>query len=157
MRKVILAALVLVFPLACWSADMTPCDLVKGQAKQEVSTLSGRLYFDMHGAYMFSSDCASSPRIYVADPGTESVPPVRFTPSSDNLEKLRPYIRVRGGTAIACGTLTGRLFEKKGFHTRMSGGGPQGNGFGPRGAFRWVLVLQSVGEIHSCGKDPKVP
>jgi hypothetical protein len=50
---------------------------------------------------------------------------------------LSPFFRINGGVAIACGVLEGRLRYKRRFHLRQTGDGPQGNGYGSRGALRW--------------------
>ena len=142
----------LALPLAAQIDKMTPCDLARIKLHDsKLVSISGTISFDMHGMYLYSSDCRpKTPAVSVQVPTPDTVPKVGYVLSDSELQKLKPYFRLNGGSAVACGVLVGRLFEKPHFHLRQSGGGPHGNGFGPRGAFRWMLVLESVPAIHTC-------
>ena|ERR1041385_5871558 len=116
-------------------------------------TINAMMAFGSHGAYVFSDSCASNvPGAVVLYPKFYRTPRVTFDldPQVDQL--LKPFYRPLGGVAYACGNFTGQLFYKRIFWSRMLGAGPQGNGYGSRGASRLAFVLQSVSEIHACDR-----
>ena len=113
--------------------------------------VAGRILFTMHGAFLTTDSCSDhSYDIVLLYPGVDGTPSVPFNLDPDATERLSPFFRPAGGTATACGVLDGRVFYKKGFRSKRLGAGPQGNGFGPRGAFRVAFVLRTVREIRPC-------
>jgi len=134
------------------SSEITLCDLKDHRTVEgtEVS-LRGRIGFTRHGAAFFEESCKNSPPgVALLFPGAAHNPKVDFALDSRALGQLSPFFRPTGGSAIACGVLNGKLFYKKKFHLHQEGAGPQGNGYGSRGALRWGLVIRSVDEIHGC-------
>ena len=132
--------------------QITLCDLAKaGAFNGSQVSIQGRIAFTMHGVAFVAASCKGSPPgVAVLTPGAENSPKVEFQVDPHTPERLAPFIRPTGGSAVGCGVLNGMLFYKKNFHIRQEGAGPQGNGYGPRRALRWGLVLQSVSEIHAC-------
>jgi len=132
--------------------EITLCDLVlyRAFAGKSVS-IRGRIGFTMHGVAFLPSSCKNSPPgVAVLTPGNANTPSVDYILENRDLQLLAPFLRPSGGAAVACGVLSGRIFYKKDFELQQSGGGPEGNGYGPRGALRWALVLSSVKEIRAC-------
>ena len=132
--------------------EITLCDLGDHSSFEgKRLSIRGRLGFTMHGTAFLPEPCKNSPPgVAVLFPGNENSPKVEFTFDPQTLERLSLFFRPTGGSATACGVLTGKLFYKRDFRLRREGAGPQGNGYGPRGALRWGFVLEFVGEIHPC-------
>ncbi len=134
--------------------EITVCDLTSYKSIEGAQvSIRGHVGFTMHGAAFLDESCQKSPpgiALLYPDPGTANSPKVDFALDPKALDPLKPFFRTTGGSAVACGVLNGRLFYKKRFRLHQEGAGPQGNGFGPRGALRWALVIQSIGEIHAC-------
>lgn len=138
--------------LGASSKEITLCDL-RGHGTVEGTEISlrGRIGFTMHGAAFLQESCKNSPPgVALLDPGASHNPKVDFEMDSRSLDQLRPFYRITGGAAIACGVLNGKLFYKKNFQLHQEGAGPQGNGYGSRGALRWGLIIRSVEEIRAC-------
>jgi len=133
-------------------AEFSTCDLLHPEALLgKRITITGRVLFTPHGAFLTSDSCADhSQDIVILYPKIEGTPEVPFALETQVIDLLKPFFKPAGGTATACGTLTGQVFYKKHFRSKAEGAGPQGNGFGPRGAFRLAFVLQSVKGIHVC-------
>ena len=109
-----------------------------------------RVGFTMHGVFLLSDQCALRiPAALVVNPGDPGVPVVPFQLDGDARERLSPFLRPAGGSAVACGTMEGQFVRKKGFHLRR-GEPPSGNGFGARGTFELMFVLKAVEELHGC-------
>ena len=114
-------------------------------------TVKARLGFTAHGMFLLTDRCLrKTPSAVVLNPHDPGAPSVAFQGDKDVMERLRPFLRLTGGATVACGELSGEFAYKKDFKAKRFGGGPQGNGFGPRGAFRLAFVLQSVTEISAC-------
>ncbi len=131
---------------------VTLCDLSDHREVEgtEVS-LRGRIGFTMHGAAFIGESCKNGPPgVALLFPATAHSPKVDFGLDSRALDQLGPFFRLTGGSAVACGVLKGKLFYKKHFHLHQYGAGPQGNGYGSRGALRWGFVIRSVEEIQAC-------
>lgn len=131
---------------------ITLCDLRdhRGVEAAEVS-VRGRMGFTRHGGAFLEESCKDSPPgVALLFPGAVYSPKVDFDLDPGAIDQLRPFFRINGGAAIACGVLNGKMFYKKKFHLHQVGGGPQGNGYGSGGALRWALVIRSVEEIHGC-------
>ena len=131
---------------------LSVCDIMhlKGLPEQTIQ-VSARILFTMHGAFLTTDTCSDhSYDIVILYPGIEGTPPVSFKLDSEATERLSPFFRPAGGTATACSVLVGQVFHKSDFRSKRQGAGPQGNGFGPRGAFRVAFVLRSVSEIRAC-------
>ena len=124
-------------------------------------TVVGRVVFSMHGAYLLTDRCPKpAPAPVLAFPHDRfslerSAPRVSFEANADALARLGPYLRPSGGTSEACAVITGQLFSAVKFRAN----GHQGNGFGPNGMSRLVLVIKSVDQIgpasepgSQCGK-----
>jgi hypothetical protein len=124
-------------------------------------TVIGRVLFGMHGAYFLTDGCPKQvPAPVLAFPHDRfsldrAAPPVSFEANADAMARLRPYLRPSGGASEACAVITGQLFSLKKFRAH----GYQGNGFGPNGLSRAVLVIKSVDQIgpvlepsSQCGK-----
>jgi hypothetical protein len=137
---------------AASGAEISTCDLVRPNAfLGKRIMIASRVLFTMHGTFLTSDSCPDhSQDVVVLYPMTEGTPEVPFTLDPQVMDSLKQFFRPTGGTASACGVLTGQLFYKKRFHSKALGGGPQGNGFGPRGAFRLAFVIESVKQIHKC-------
>jgi hypothetical protein len=133
-------------------ADVTICDLQRSdKGRGEIVTIRGRLGFTSHGIFLLSGGCSGEARdAVILFPGASGVPAVHFALDEEALPMLRPFMRPAGGTATACAVLRGQVFYKKNLKTRREGGGPQGNGFGPRGAFGLAVVVESVKEVRAC-------
>jgi hypothetical protein len=138
--------------LGASSKEITLCDLRDhGAVEGNEVSLRGRIGFTMHGAGFLRESCKNSPPgVALLYPGVSHSPKVDFEMDSRSLDQLRPFYRITGASAIACGVLKGKLFYKKHFYLHQEGAGPQGNGYGSRGALRWGLVIRSVEEIHDC-------
>ena len=155
MRKMICLMVVLV-PLVALGQEndeLTTCQLAKTKASYEqVVSVRARLGFTMHGMFLFGEDTCkgNTDDVVLLFPNRGGAPTVEFELDSHAVEQLSPFFRPTGGVAIACGVVEGRLFKKQGFRAVQRGAGPQGNGFGPRGAFRLAFVLRSVIEIRAC-------
>jgi hypothetical protein len=155
MQKIALLFFGLFAPLLACAAEneLNICDLQRpGSFSGRVIVVKGRLGFTSHGMFLLSNGNCSrkSEDIVVMLPHSSGVPAVSFELDGSALAMLRPYMRPTGGTATACGVINGELFSKKGLKVRREGGGPQGDGFGPRGAFSLGLVLKSIIEIRPC-------
>jgi hypothetical protein len=128
------------------------CDIMHpDKLDMKAIRITARILFTMHGAFLTTDSCPDhSYDIVVLYPNIEGTPPVAFSLGSDAIERLKTFFRPDGGTAAACAVLEGQAFYKKHFRSKPLGGGPLGNGFGPRGAFRVAFVIHSVEEIHVC-------
>ena len=147
-----------------WAADPSRnvCELPAAPNPAGVMvTAVGRILFTMHGAHFLTDRCPKpTPAPVLAFPQdrfstARSAPPVSFEADSDALARLRPYLRPSGGASEAWAVITGQLFSIKKFRAN----GRQGNGFGPNGMSRTVLVIKSVDQIgptsepgSQCGK-----
>ena len=155
MREIILFQLFLLGTAVVFGAtdrEITLCDLGNPSSFEggRVS-IRGRIGFTMHGTAFLPEPCKNSlPGVAVLFPGKENSPNVEFVLDPQALARLSPFFGPTGGSSTACGVLTGQLFYKRDFRVRQEGGGPQGNGYGPRGALRWGFVIESVREIHAC-------
>jgi len=138
--------------LSCQTKQATPCDLAEPKRFEgTMISLRGRLSFSMHGAYFLTDTCdqnISAPIILF--PNTKFAPAVEFDADTNSAERLGPFLRVSGGSSVACGTLTGKLFYKRTFRLKKHGGTLSGNGFGPNGRSRMAFVIKSVNEIGAC-------
>jgi hypothetical protein len=137
----------------CRAADaVSVCDIMHpNKAISEGVVVESRILFTMHGTFLTTDACADhSYDIVILYPGVEGTPQVAFKLAPETTERLGPFFRPSGGSAVACGLLNGQVFYKKHFRSKIFGAGPVGNGFGPRGAFRVAFVLQSVSEIRDC-------
>ncbi len=136
--------------------DLSPCDVqqVERFLAQRIS-IKGVIAFTSHGMFWLSDSCGNrdAQDVVILFPHAANTPRVPFDLDPQANEMLRPFFRPIGPPASACASLTGQLFYKNDFRSRMAGGGPQGNGFGPRGAFRLAFVVQSVNEIHACARS----
>jgi hypothetical protein len=155
MRTITLLSIIAVnagIALASGGAEISTCDLLRPDGLLGKSvTVAGRAIFTMHGTFLTSDPCSDhSQDIVILYPKIEGTPEVSFGLDPRALETLKPFFRPSGGSASACVVLTGQVFYKKRFHSKAEGAGLQGNGFGPRGAFRLAFVLQSVKEAHTC-------
>lgn len=155
MRRIALIHLIVLASSVCGAAtadEVTPCDLMRPKAfLSKTVSITGRVVFTMHGAFLVSDRCPNQAQdVVILFPGAEGTPVVNFDLDPHAAELLRPFFRPTGGTTSACGVLFGEVFYRTRFHSRIEGAGPQGNGFGPRGAFRLAFVLRSVQEIRAC-------
>ena len=144
--------LILVFAATAAARDLTTCDFSRrSDLVGRIISVSARIGFTMHGAYLLSDSCAGRAEgaalLFPKDTGT---PPVSFEIDPGALTSLSPFFRLTGGAATACGVLRGQLVAKNRFHLRQAGAAPVGNGFGSRGAFRYAFILQSVTDVRSC-------
>jgi len=134
------------------SSILSTCDLQHPeQLSERAVEVRSLILFTSHGAFLRSDSCATQAQdVPILYPGADDTPKVQFNldPGVDRM--LKPFRRPMGPSTTACAVLTGQVFDKKGFRVQMFGGGPQGNGFGPRGAFRLAFVIRSVKEIHPC-------
>src|ERR1017187_9582038 len=122
--------------LGAEGTKLSVCDIMRPDTslKRELQ-VAGRVLFTMHGAYLTSDSCPDhSFDVVILYPEIAGTPPVAFTLSPEATEMLKPFFRPGGGTAAACGVLSGQVFHKEHFRSKPRGAGPQGNGFGPRGA-----------------------
>jgi hypothetical protein len=142
----------LVFGATAATPDLTTCDLSRrSDLAGRIISVSARIGFTMHGAHLLSDSCVGRAEDAVLlFPKTAGTPPVNFEIDPIAVGSLSPFFRPTGGTATACGVVRGQVVVKNRFHRRRAGAGPVGNGFGPRGAFRYAFILQSVTEVHSC-------
>jgi len=140
-------------PPGSTASKLSVCDIMHaGRFAHSDVVISGRILFTMHGAFLTTDSCPdSSYDLVLLYPKSVGAPPVPFDLDPSAIGKLKNFFRPSGGTAAACGVLSGRVFYKKRFHSRPEGAGPVGNGFGPRGAFRAAFVLRSVDAAHACG------
>jgi len=133
------------------TADTTVCNLVRPQEYEgRRISIRGAFGFTRHGGIIISASCPQR-----VDPIALLI--LSNSMDSKAIESLGGYFRVNGGVATACGVLSGQVVVKKHFRLRHSGGGPQGNGYGSRGAFRTGFVIQSVIEIHDCQQKERFP
>ena len=132
--------------------SITSCDLVAPAHAGKRITLSARLLFTMHGAYILGDSCTSRGQHGAAllFPGKKGAPPVIFELDASALSRLQPFFRTTGGQSVACAILSGQVFYKKGFQLQHFGEITIGNGFGENGRMQTGFVLQSVENIHSC-------
>jgi hypothetical protein len=139
---------------AAWpeASTVSVCDIMhQGPESTKPVRVMSRMLFTRHGVFLTTDSCVDhSFDIVLLYPGIEGTPPVPFSLDLESMRLLGPFLRPTGGTAAGCAVLDGRVVYKKGFRAKERGAGPQGNGFGPRGAFRVAFVLQSVKEIHDC-------
>src|SRR5262249_53069725 len=115
--------------------------------------VNGRMAFSRWTGTVFYDSCGGhdSESLVVLDPKDESGPNVNFVQDSQVVELLRPFwgLDLKDGVvATGCGAFTGQIFYKDNFHPSQQGA--QGNGFGPRRAYRVAFVLKSVLNIRSC-------
>jgi hypothetical protein len=126
------------------------CEFGNREFEGQIVTIRINVAFDQHGGVLESKACPKDK--YTAAllyPGTPGVPEVGFRMDSEVLDRLRPFFRVNGGVAYACGTLKGQILSKQDF--RLEGRGfPVGNGFGNRGLMRFAFIVQSVVDIRAC-------
>lgn len=154
MRKVI-SLLIVLAPIVAFgqtNEELTICQLANTKASYErIVSVRAQVGFTMHGMFLLGDDACkgNTDDIVLLFPNRDG-PTVDFELDAHATEKLRPFFRPTGGAATACGLVEGRLFKKQGFRAVQRGAGPQGNGFGPRGAFRLAFVLRSVTEIRAC-------
>ena len=141
---------------AAHASELSVCDL--NSPKPYLGRLvqvSARVVFTMHGIFLVSDSCKhSSEDVPVLFPKRAHSPEVDFDIDPQAVELMKPFFKPTGGTSTACAVITGRIFYKERFRSREEGAGPQGNGFGPRGAFRFAFVIRSVSEIHPCKRSP---
>jgi hypothetical protein len=157
--------LVLFIPTTTYPASSVPerinepisvCDLIKpAPFLGKLVSIKARMLFTPHGGYLLAESCSHKVKKYADDvallwPGTENAPKVQFNIDSHANQMLGPFLRPNGGTATACATLTGQVFYKRFFYLHQYGAGPQGNGYGSRGALRRGFVIQSIIEIQPC-------
>ncbi len=136
------------------TATISICDVVAHPRKFVAKhiRINAVMGFTVHGLFLLSHSCSRSdlPDAVVLTPKADNTPKVDFALDPQADQMLRRFYRPFGGTANACGIVTGQLFYKKNFRSKEFGAGPQGNGYGPRGAFPIAFVLQSVNEIRAC-------
>jgi hypothetical protein len=155
MQKIVLLVFSLFGPVLGYAADneLSVCDLQRPSSfLGRVVQVKGRFGFTSHGMFLLANGrCGEkSEDVVIMLPQSSGTPAVPFELDGSALAMLRPYMRPAGGAATACGVINGELFSKKALKVRREGGGPQGNGFGPRGAFSLGLVLKSVIDIRPC-------
>ena len=131
--------------------SITFCDLVNtDRFVGRVNEITARLMFSMHGVVLSSELCRPRtedvPLVFPHD----GAPDVEFDLDPEAMTMLQPFFRPTGGVASTCAVITGQLFVKRDFRSKREAGGRQGNGFGPRGAFRRAFVLQSVKRVFDC-------
>jgi hypothetical protein len=133
-------------------SELSTCDLMHPKTPLgKPIIIAARALFTRHGTFLTSDTCSDhSQDIVILYPKLAGTPEVSFELDSQAIDLLKSFFRPNGGTTSACGIFSGQVFYKRDFHSKESGGGPQGNGFGPRGAFRLAFVLRSVNEIRSC-------
>ena len=131
------------------------CDMPRVSAPAgELETLAGTALFTRSGAYLRTDQCPRpTPSLVLILPhekfsSLHSAPPVAFEADADALTRLLPYFRPTGGQSQACTVITGQLFLVKRFRVRRG----QGNGWGPNGMARAVLVIKSVDQIRPAPK-----
>ena len=150
--------LVMCFALCCAfaaSASAQEVDFCNATARVEGISprlvLRARMGFTPHGMFLMSDHCPQrAPAAVVLNPHDPGAPEVPFGVSHDALVRVKPFLRLTGGSSTACGVISGMLTVKKNFKLKQMGGGPQGNGFGPRGAYKFAFILESVIEIGPC-------
>jgi len=118
----------------------------------KIISVTTEVGFTPHGTFLLTDTCKrkSAEDAVVMYPKLGTAPEVSFDLDEGALQLLGPFFRPSGGVSRACGTFEGQLFYRKNFRLRHFGGGPQGNGFGPRGAYRLAFVMKSVQEIRPC-------
>ena len=144
--------LISVFATTSAAQDLTTRDFSRrSDLVGRIISVSARIRFTMHDAHLLPDSCGGRAEgAALLFPEDRGAPPVNFEIAPGVLSSLSPFFRLTGGSATACGVLRGQLVTKKRFHLRHAGGGPMGNGFGSRGAFRYAFILQSVTDIRSC-------
>jgi hypothetical protein len=156
MQSTILARLLISTICLSLSAAGEVVDLCKMKSVEAVVgkrlTLGARMGFTSHGAFLLTDLCSRKviPAAAVLLPRDPGVPEVDFEADQHALTSLKPYLRLAGGAATACGTIVGEFVSKPKFRTERHGPILQGNGFGPQGALRFAFILRSVIEISSC-------
>lgn len=117
----------------------------------QMVTVKTRVVFSMHGIALEVQHCPhkAKPAAFMlpGDPGTPDVP---FKLDRASFDLLRPFFRVSGGAAEACGTLVGKFVSKPAFKAVHRDGQLIGNGFGALGALQFGFILQRVVNIRSC-------
>ena len=117
--------------------QLSVCDIMRPEGLPRQRTLvTGRILFTMHGAFLTTDSCPDdSYDIVILYPNVEGTPSVVFNLESDALERLKPFFRPAGGTAVACGILDGQVFYKKGFRSKREGAGPRVTALAREGRF----------------------
>src|SRR5579883_1291987 len=125
MRELI--PLLVVLSIGGWSrasgADTSVCDIMHPNAafNKEI-IVDARVLFTMHGVFLTTDGCSDhSYDIVMLYPGIEGTPPVPFDLDPQSLERLKPFFRTNGGTAVACGALKGKVFYKANFRSKPFG------------------------------------
>jgi len=132
--------------------EIGTCDLIdpEGMAGRIVA-VRGRMYFNSSGGFLTTGSCPRPvPVPVLLFPHTSDAPSVNFDAEPDTELRLAPFARPNGGSSFACGVVIGELFYKKHFHLHKKGAGPQGDGYGPRGAFRVAIVIKAIPSIGTC-------
>jgi hypothetical protein len=126
------------------SSELTPCDFNAAlDGKQAV--VRAVVGFTMHGAYLLPEGCNGKGQAAAfIFPNGRRAPKVDFRLDAQAIEQLSPFFRPTGGSSRACGLFVGQIAYKRHFRLRQEGGGPQGNGYGSRGSFRFAFVLRST-------------
>jgi hypothetical protein len=162
LRTAVLFALF--FPMAADSVSvpesviepLSVCDLTQpAPFLGKLVTIKARMLFTMHGSYLLAENCVIKDQKYAQDVAvywpTSNYPRVEFDADPHAASLLAPFfVGPVDHPKHACATLIGQVFYKRFFHLHQFGAGPQGNGFGHRGALRRAFVIQSIMEIHSC-------
>lgn len=151
--KMLLQFLVLLVGLTVSdAADLTPCDIIPNAFRGTQISVTGSVIFTMHGAVLFSKSCTNRGQHSAAlmFPAEKGAPPVAFELEPSAMERLRPFFRLTGGQAIACGVFSGEVFYKRGFRLKRFDGITVGNGFGEHGTLQAAFVLKSVEAIRVC-------
>lgn len=114
-------------------------------------TVRARIAFTMHGAALLSNHCRHKAQpAALLNPHDPGAPDVAFELDRASVDLLKPFLRISGGGAEACGTISGQFASKPGFKAFRRDGELMGNGFGARGALRFAFVLHKVVEIGPC-------
>ncbi len=141
-------------PILASQKQQSACEFGNRALEGRLVTFHGLLTFGSHGGVVQSDACPKeSDPAAILFPGTYRSPKVNFQLDPGLLDKLGPFFRVNfkePPLGIACATLTGQIFSKRGFKRREFGGGWQGNGYGSRGVARFGFVIQSVTDIRPC-------
>lgn len=114
-------------------------------------TLVARMGFTPHGMFVLTDKCPRKiPEALVMFPHDPGAPEVGFELAEGVFAALKPYFRLTGGAATACGAIAGQFVSRRHFKADSVGTMTQGNGFGPRGDFQFAFILQNVVEIRGC-------
>src|SRR6266566_4030222 len=103
------------------SGTISTCDLVHPEDfVGKLVRINVVMGFTMHGMYLLSDSCNRTDvqDAVVLFPKTDDTPKVDFDLDPHAVQMLPPFLRPTGGTANACGVLTGQLFYKKNFRSR---------------------------------------